>query len=62
MPQDVSGGLRLPHVNELHPDVATFAIARTLEEVYRSVIEEPVPPRLMAILLRMESRGGRDGG
>ena len=54
MPYDASGGVRLPRVDDLHPDVATFMIARALAEVYRDVLEEPVPERLLAILRQME--------
>ncbi|MCC2650051.1 MAG: hypothetical protein K0R61_472 [Microvirga sp.] len=54
MPYDASGGVRLPRVDDLHPDVATFMIARALAEVYRDVLEEPVPDRLLAILRQME--------
>jgi hypothetical protein len=32
MPHDASGDVRLPHVNDLHPDVATFMIARAFAE------------------------------
>jgi hypothetical protein len=59
MPQDASGDVRLPRVDELHPDVATFMIARAFAEVYRDVLNEPVPEKLVAILRRMESRRGR---
>jgi hypothetical protein len=51
--------MRLPRVDDLHPDVATFMIARGFAEVYRDVIEEPVPERLIAILRRMENGAGR---
>jgi hypothetical protein len=57
MSHDASGGVRLPHVADLHPDVATFMIARAFAEVYRDVLEEPVPEPLLAILQRMEGRG-----
>jgi hypothetical protein len=43
MPHDASGDVRLPHVNDLHPDVATFMIARAFAETYRDVFEAPVP-------------------
>jgi hypothetical protein len=59
MPHDASGDVRLPRVDELHPDVATFMIARAFAEVYRDVLQEPVPEKLVAILRRMESRRGR---
>jgi hypothetical protein len=59
MPHDASGDVRLPRVDELHPDVATFMIARAFAEVYRDVLNEPVPEKLVAILRRMESRRGR---
>jgi hypothetical protein len=59
MPRDASGDVRLPRVDDLHPDVATFMIARAFAEVYRDMLEEPVPEPLMAILRRMEARGDR---
>jgi hypothetical protein len=59
MPHDASGDVRLPRVDELHPDVATFMIARAFAEVYRDVLKEPVPEKLAAILRRMESHLGR---
>ena len=54
MPHDASGGVRLPHVNDLHPDVATFMIARAFAEAYRDVFDAPVPEPLVAILRQME--------
>ena len=43
MPHDASGDVRLPHVNDLRPDVATFMIARAFAETYRDVLDAPVP-------------------
>ena len=51
-----SGDVRLPHVNDLHPDVATFMIARAFAETYRDVLKAPVPEPLVAILRQMEIR------
>jgi hypothetical protein len=59
MPRTASGNVRLPHVADVHPDVATFMIARALAEVYRDVLEAPVPERLAAILRRIEAGDGR---
>jgi hypothetical protein len=56
MPHDASGDVRLPHVNDLHPDVATFMMARAFAEVYRDVLDAPVPEPLVAILHQMETR------
>ena len=56
MPHDASGDVRLPHVNDLQPDVATFMIARAFAETYRDVLEAPVPDPLVAILRQMEIR------
>ena len=56
MPHDASGDVRLPHVNDMHPDVATFMIARAFAEVYRDVLDEPIPKRLAAILRQMQRR------
>ena len=56
MPHDASGDVRLPHVNDLHPDVATFMMARAFAEVYWDVLEAPVPDPLVAILRQMEIR------
>ncbi|SCZ12177.1 hypothetical protein [Microvirga guangxiensis] len=57
MLRDSAGNVRLPHVNDLHPDVATFMIARAFAETYRDVLEAPVPAPLVAILRQMEIRG-----
>ena len=57
MSQETSGEVRLPRVDELQPDVATFMIARAFAEVYRDVLEEPVPEPLAAILRQMKTRG-----
>ena len=57
MPQDTLGEVRLPRVDELQPDVATFMIARAFADFYRDVLEEPVPEPLAAILRRMRTRG-----
>ncbi|WP_246205866.1 hypothetical protein [Microvirga arsenatis] len=59
MSHDASGDVRLPRVDQLHPDVAAFMLARAFAEVYRDVLEEPVPESLLAILRRKEGRGGR---
>jgi hypothetical protein len=50
----VPGKLRLPHVDHLHPDLATFMMARTVAEVYRDVLDEPVPEPLVVVLRQME--------
>ncbi|MBD2749404.1 hypothetical protein IC232_22235 [Microvirga sp. BT688] len=55
MPHDASGDVRLPHVADVCPDVATFMIARAFAEVYRDVLVEPVPEPLAAILRQMGS-------
>ena len=55
MSHDASGDVRLPRVDDLHPDVATFMIARAFAEVYRDVLDEPVPKRLAAILRQMQT-------
>ena len=57
MPQEAPSDVRLPHVDDLPRDVATFMIARAFAEVYRDVLHEPVPEQLAAILRRMASRG-----
>jgi len=57
MPNDTPDEVRLPHVDDVPPDVATFIIARAFAEVYRDVLDEPVPERLMTILRRMPNRG-----
>ena len=54
MPHDASGDVRLPHVNDLHPDVATFMMACAFAEVYRDVLDAPVPEPLVAILRQMK--------
>ena len=56
MSHDASGDVRLPRVDDLHPDVATFMIVRAFAEVYRDVLDEPVPKRLAAILRQMQRR------
>ncbi|WP_457093917.1 hypothetical protein [Microvirga sp. P5_D2] len=56
MPHDAPGDVRLPHVNDLRPDVATFMIARAIAETYRDVLNAPIPNKLVAILRQMESQ------
>jgi hypothetical protein len=56
MPHDASGDVRLPHGDDLHPDVATFMMARAFAETYRDVLDAPVPAPLVAILRQMEIR------
>jgi hypothetical protein len=56
MSHDASGDVRLPHVNDLHPDVATFMMARAFAEVYRDVLDAPIPDPLVAILRQMDIR------
>jgi hypothetical protein len=56
MPHDAPGDVRLPHINDLHPDVATLMIARAFAETYRDVLDAPVPDPLVAILRQMEIR------
>jgi hypothetical protein len=53
MPHDATDDVRLPHVSDLHPDVATFMIARAFAETYRDVLEAPIPDQLIAILRQM---------
>ena len=55
MLRDASGDVRLPHVADVCPDVATFMIARAFAEVYRDVLVEPVPEPLVAILRQVDS-------
>jgi len=59
MPDNVPGDVHLPRIDDMPRDVATLMIARAFAEVYRDVLKEPVPKRLMAIVRRMQSRGGR---
>jgi hypothetical protein len=54
MSHDTSGDGRLPHVNDLYPDVATFLMARVFAETYRDVLDASVPEPLVAILRKME--------
>ncbi|EIM25414.1 hypothetical protein [Microvirga lotononidis] len=61
MSRDASGDVRLPHVNDVPTDVATFMIARAIAETYRDVLYAPVPAPLMAILRQMEIREAHDG-
>lgn len=56
MPHDASSDVRLPHINDLRPEVATFMIARAFAETYRDVLEAPVPDPFVAILRQMEIR------
>ena len=56
MPHDASGDVRLPHVNDLHPDLATFMIARAFAVTYRDVLDAPIPDPLVAILQQMNIR------
>jgi hypothetical protein len=56
MPHDAPGDVRLTHINDLHPDVATLMIARAFAETYRDVLDAPVPDPLVAILRQMEIR------
>jgi hypothetical protein len=56
MPQDASGDERLPHADDVHPDIATLMIARAFAETYRDVLDAPVPEALVSILRQMESR------
>ena len=61
MPRDASGDVRPPHADDLHPDVATFMIARAFAEVYRDELEQPVPAVLAEILRRTEPQEVDDG-
>jgi hypothetical protein len=54
MSHDAPGDVRLPHVNDPRPDVATFMIARAFAETYRDVLGAPVPEPLVAILRQMK--------
>ncbi|GEO17713.1 hypothetical protein [Microvirga aerophila] len=54
MSHDAPSDVRLPHVDDLHPDVATFIMARAFAEVYRDVLEEPIPAPLVTVLRQME--------
>jgi hypothetical protein len=60
MSHDAPGDVRLPHVNDLHPDVATFMMARAFAEVYRDVLDAPIPRPLVAILRQMDVREADD--
>jgi hypothetical protein len=50
------GDVRPRHINDLHPDVATFMMARAFAQTYKYVPEAPVPDTLVAILQQMEIR------
>jgi hypothetical protein len=56
MPHDAPGDVRLPHVNDFHPDVATLMIARAFAKTYRDVLAAPMPDPLVASLRQMESK------
>jgi hypothetical protein len=56
VPRDASVDVRLLHVSDLQPDVATFMIARAFAETYRDVLKAPIPDPLVAILRQMEIR------
>ncbi|KFG67588.1 hypothetical protein [Microvirga sp. BSC39] len=56
MSHDNPGDVRLPHTNDVHPDVATFMIARAFAETYRDVLDAPIPRLLVAILRQMDVR------
>ena len=56
MPRNASSEMRLPHVRDFHPDVATLMVAQAFAEVYRDVLDEAVPEPLMGILRMMKSR------
>ncbi|MCB8819948.1 hypothetical protein [Microvirga rosea] len=61
MSHDASGDVRLLHINDVHPDVATFMIARAFAETYRDVPEAPIPEPLVAILRQMKiGKGDHD--
>jgi hypothetical protein len=59
MSHDASGDVRLPHVNDFQPDVATFMFARAFAETYRNVLDAPIPEPLVAIMRQMEITEGR---
>jgi hypothetical protein len=52
---DASCDARLPRVDDLPPNVATFMIARAFAEIYRDSVEAPLPEPLAAILRQIES-------
>ena len=58
MPHDASGDVRPSPIDELHPNSATFMIARAFAEVYSDVLKERTPEPLAAVLRRMDSRRG----
>ena len=62
MSHDASGDERLPHADDLHPDIAAVMIARAFAETYSNVFEAPVPKPLVAILRQIESGVERDRG
>ena len=43
MHHDASGDERLPHADDLRPDVATLMITRAFAETYRDMFEAPGP-------------------
>jgi len=54
MARHALGGTPQARVAGCHADVAALLIARALAEVYRDLLNEPVPERLAAILRRAE--------
>jgi len=61
MSRNASADVRLPRVDDIHPDVATFMIARALAEIYRDAVEEPIPEPLAAILRQIQAEETRYG-
>jgi hypothetical protein len=56
MTSDIPGGVRLPHVNSLHPHIPVLILGRALAYAMKDTVEEPMPEALAAILRRLEGR------
>jgi hypothetical protein len=51
-----SPDVRLPHVNELSPDVPRVFVATLIAQAFADTLGEPIPPRLRVILERLEQQ------
>jgi hypothetical protein len=57
----ITDDVRLPHVDQLPPNLALMIVGKALAAAYREAGDDPLPEGLTRILRELEEREAADG-